>query len=132
MSGEKQHPSLSSWPFSSSWISAAKTSVRVICHLQGAPCLTDVLVLVRFHSWSRVLSTPFLPLGGRGSSSSKAVLTSFILYVWLCWVFVAGRAFSSCSKQGLLSSCMGFSFQWLLLWRMGSRHAGLRSCDTQA
>ena len=27
------------------------------------------------------------------------------LFIWLRWVFVAARAFSSCSKQGLLSSC---------------------------
>ena len=31
---------------------------------------------------------------------------AFILfYLWLCWVFVTERAFSSCSEQGLLSSC---------------------------
>ena len=31
------------------------------------------------------------------------------LYFWLCWVFVAARElfFCSCSKQGLLSSCIG-------------------------
>ena len=26
-------------------------------------------------------------------------------YLWLCWVFTAAWAFSSCGKQGLLSSC---------------------------
>ena len=33
------------------------------------------------------------------------------IYLWLCWVFVAAQAFSSCGKQGLLSSCSvaGFS-----------------------
>ena len=25
----------------------------------------------------------------------------FIIYFWLCWVFVAARAFSSCGEQGL-------------------------------
>ena len=40
-------------------------------------------------------------------------------YFWLCWVFIAARAFfSSCGEQGLLSSCSaqashcsGFSLQ---------------------
>ena len=27
------------------------------------------------------------------------------IYFWLCWVFVAVRAFSSFGDQGLLSSC---------------------------
>ena len=29
----------------------------------------------------------------------------FIVYFWLCWVFVAAQVFSSCGKRGLLSSC---------------------------
>ena len=27
---------------------------------------------------------------------------SIYFYFWLCWVFVAARAFSSCGEQGLL------------------------------
>ena len=44
------------------------------------------------------------------------------------------QAFSSCSEWGYsLLRCMGFSLQWLLLlWSMGSRHAGFSSCGTQA
>ena len=30
-----------------------------------------------------------------------------ILFVWLCWVFVAARTFSSCGEQGLYSSYRG-------------------------
>ena len=29
----------------------------------------------------------------------------FIIYFWLCWVFIAALAFSSCGAQGLVSSC---------------------------
>ena len=44
-------------------------------------------------------------------------LINFI-YFWLCWIFVAAWAFSSCSEQ--LFSC--FSLQWLLLlWSTDSR-----------
>ena len=30
---------------------------------------------------------------------------TYLFYFWLCWVFLAARAFSSCSEQGLLCSC---------------------------
>ena len=43
------------------------------------------------------------------------------------------QAFFSC-EQGPLSSCSqssGFSLQWLLLWRTGSRHTGFSNCITQ-
>ena len=43
-------------------------------------------------------------------------LKFFLFNFWLCWVFVAARAFSRCGEQGLLSSwgaqaphCSGFS-----------------------
>ena len=43
-------------------------------------------------------------------------LLKIFIYFWLCWVFIAKWAFSSCSEQGLLSSgnvqashCGGFS-----------------------
>ena len=40
----------------------------------------------------------------------------YFIYVWLCWVFVAARAFSSCGEQGLLwSRCVSFSQQWPLV-----------------
>ena len=29
----------------------------------------------------------------------------FIVYFWLCWVFVAAQVFSSCGERGLLCSC---------------------------
>ena len=43
----------------------------------------------------------------------------FTYLVWLHWVFIAvQRAFSSCSNQGLLSSCAVRAFLW---WNAGSR-----------
>ena len=45
----------------------------------------------------------------RGQIYSCAFNSGFkcfpFIYCWLCWVFVAARAFSSCGEQGLLSSC---------------------------
>ena len=38
------------------------------------------------------------------------------LYFWLCWVFLAVQAFSSCGDRGYSSlRCMDLSLQWLLL-----------------
>ena len=69
------------------------------------------------------------------------------IYFWLSWIFVASRGLSLVAASGGYSSlwCAGFSLQWpLLLWSMGSRHAGfssrgswalecrLSSCGTQA
>ena len=51
----------------------------------------------------------------------------FCIYLWLCWVFVAAWAFSSCSEQGLLSKsqCLGSSLWWpLLLLSRGSGIVG--------
>ena len=50
----------------------------------------------------------------------------------LCY---CARAFLSCGEQGGYSSlrCVGFSLRWLLLvWRIGSRRGGFRSCGTRA
>ena len=59
----------------------------------------------------------------------------FLIYFWLCWVFVAARGLSLVVVSGGYSSflCTGFSLLWLLLLRsMGSRRAGFRSCGTWA
>ena len=51
----------------------------------------------------------------------------FCIYLWLCWVFVAAWAFSSCSEQGLLSKsqCLGSSLWWpLMLLSRGSGIVG--------
>ena len=37
--------------------------------------------------------------------SLPAELPALFIYVWLCWVVIAGQAFSSCGERGLLSSC---------------------------
>ena len=34
--------------------------------------------------------------------STITIFILFLFYFWLCWVFVAARAFSSCSERGLL------------------------------
>ena len=51
----------------------------------------------------------------------------FIIYFWLCWVFVAVHGLSLVAASGGHSSlrCAGFSLSWLLLLQsMGSRWAG--------
>ena len=47
------------------------------------------------------------PLKGRASKICWLFFFKiiYLFYFWLCWVFVAARAFSSCGEQGLLSSC---------------------------
>ena len=57
------------------------------------------------------------------------------IYFWLHRVFVAVRGLPLVvASEGYSSlQCMGFSLQWLLLlWSMGSRHAGFSSCGTGA
>ena len=51
----------------------------------------------------------------------------FIVYFWLCWVFVSVRGLSLVSASGDHSSsrCAGLSLSRpLLLWSTGSRHSG--------
>ena len=58
-----------------------------------------------------------------------------LTYFWLRWVFVAAHRLSLVAVSGGYSSlqCAGFSLRWLLLlWSMGSRHAGFSSCGTWA
>ena len=63
-------------------------------------------------------------------------ITSYFCFVvfWLRWVFVDARGLSLVAASGGSGLwCSGFSLQWLLLlWSMGSRHAGFSSCGTQA
>ena len=56
------------------------------------------------------------------------------IYFWLHWVSVAACGLCLVAMSGGYSSlcCMGFSPQRLLLWGVGSRHAGFSSCDAQA
>ena len=47
---------------------------------------------------------------------------------WLCWVFVAARAFSSCDGGALQLQCVAFPLQCLLLLQsVGSRRVGVSS-----
>ena len=79
----------------------------------------------------------------------KVFFLNFYLctYFWLCWVFIAARAFLQLQRVGatLQLLCAGFSLQWLLLlWSSGSRACRLsgwgfrtlehrlRSCGTRA
>ena len=51
----------------------------------------------------------------------------FIIYFWLCWVFVSVLGLSLVAASGGHSSsrCAGLSLSWpLLLWSTGSRRAG--------
>ena len=52
--------------------------------------------------------------------------TIVFIYFWLCWVFAAVWTFSSCSEQGLLSSCSGFS----LRSKGSAGHGGVRLYST--
>ena len=54
------------------------------------------------------------------------------IYFWLCWVFVAFWGLSLVASSGGYFSlwCTGFSLQWLLLWRTGSRCVGFSSYST--
>ena len=59
----------------------------------------------------------------------------FLIYFWLCWVFVAARRLSLVVASRGRSSfrCVGFSLQWLLwLWSMGSRPTGFSICGSRA
>ena len=51
-----------------------------------------------------------------------------LIYFWLCWVFVAVWAFSSCGELGLLSSCGGCSC--CRAWALG--RGGISRCSSQA
>ena len=60
---------------------------------------------------------------------------NLFIYFWLCCVFVAAHGLSLIAASGGYSSlwCAGLSLWWLLLlWSMGSRHAGFGSCGTWA
>ena len=69
-------------------------------------------------------------------------LINFLIYFWLCWVFVAARRLSLAAASGGYSSlrCAGFSLRWLLLSRstaLGARASvvvarGLSSCGSRA
>ena len=58
----------------------------------------------------------------------------FIFYFWLCWVFTTCGLSLVAANRGYSSlRCVGFSSRWLLLlWNMGSRHAGFSGCGTRA
>ena len=49
-------------------------------------------------------------------------LKILFIYFWLCWVFIAVRAFPSYGEQGLLSSC----------GPRASHHCGFSGCKAQA
>ena len=66
----------------------------------------------------------------------------FLIYFWLCWVFVAARGLSlvAASRGHSSPRCTDFLLQWLLLlWSTSSRQVGsvvvalrLSSCGSQA
>ena len=66
------------------------------------------------------------------SSGSRLSVCSHFYYLFqLLWVFVAAQAVSSCSEQGLLSSCA--SLWWLpLLQSAGSGRLDFSSCGSRS
>lgn len=57
----------------------------------------------------------------------------FIIYFWLCWVFIAMWIFSSCGKWGLLSSCseqtfLGSGFSYCGAWALGRQASSAVAC----
>ena len=60
----------------------------------------------------------------------NVILAIYLLYFWLLWVFVAFLLFSSCHKQGLLSSCYAWAPHFSGFSCCGARaprHPGFRS-----
>ena len=65
-----------------------------------------------------------------GAGHDDFLFFFFLIYFWLCWVFVAARGLSLVVASGGYSSlrCAGFSLRWLLLLRStGSRCVGFSS-----
>ena len=94
--------------------------VSILCLLVGAFNLFMFKVIIDMYVFIAIL---------------LIVLDFFLIYFWLCWVFVAVCGFSLVVVSGGYSSllCVGFSLSWLLLLQsMGSKHAGVRSCGTWA
>ena len=61
----------------------------------------------------------------------SAVSRCFCLFIyWLCCVFIAVQAFSTCGEWGLSSLWgLGFSLQWLLLfWSTDCRLMSFSTC----
>ena len=59
----------------------------------------------------------------------------FLIYFWLCWVFIAvcGLSLVVASRGYSSLRCADLSLQWLpSLQSMGSRHMGLSSCGSRA
>ena len=66
------------------------------------------------------------------SSGSRLNVCSHFYYLFqLLWVFVAAQAISSCSEQGLLSSCSS-SWGLLSLQSAGSGHLDFSSCGSRS
>ena len=101
---------------------------RAVCHLQQRVCKTQVWTLNSEYI-KQDSSVHFT------STKCSALNCNLFIYFWLCWVFIAARAFLWLwrVRAALQSRCTGFTLQWLLLWQsMGSRHAGTSSHGTWA
>ena len=67
-------------------------------------------------------------------TDKAGVAIFFFKFIYL-FIFLAAYRLSLVAVSGGYSSfrCAGFSLQWLLLlWSVGSRHAGFSSCGTWA
>lgn len=75
--------------------------------LSPPSCITECLYMWRTLTLSGkhtyYLSDRFYYISTQGSIFKISRI--FCFNFWLCWIFVAAQAFSSCGEQGLLSSC---------------------------
>ena len=91
---------------------------------------SDVYSATYQHSHN-LSGSQFPPLeNGKNNSIGSITLQNdffFLIYLWLCWVFVSVRGLSLVTASGGHSSslCAGLSLSWPLLLRStGSRRAG--------
>ena len=107
-----------------------------VCWLSPAWYNVDCFQLMsRFEHYQ--LQLVYLTIIQREISSTKLCKPLFkkLINFWLHWFFIAVRRLSLFVSSRSYSSlrCMGFSLQWLLLFRStGSRRASFSSCGTQA
>ena len=101
--------------------------IKMLC-LKFLLCILLVWGCKNFIKLSRFFST------SRCFVFFKNKCIYLFIYFWLRWVFVAARGLSLvvASRGYSLLRCAGFALRWLLLWSMGSRHAGFSSCGARA
>ena len=98
-----------------------ETQVQSLCQedpLEKEMETTPVFLPGKFHGWRSLQATVHgvaksqtrlsdftFTLCCNNITSDSTIFKDLFIYFWLCWVFVATRAFSSCSEWELFSSC---------------------------